>query len=661
MNGSALFVLALCAGVTWLAWRRGARLLALSSGAFAILPALTLWITTPTWLLVLLAAPLAVLLRHRYARTSAIVARWGARSRRKAGVASTADILRVASGRAMRSRAGTVRPSLAPTSRWGRWWGSGPARTVDVAVRLCRAGVLTVWASVEDVVCIFGGPRTGKSQWLAGRILDAPGAVLVTSTRTDLYQLTAGLRSHRGPIYVFNPVGLAGLTSTITFDPLTGCTSPVTAAERAADLLAAGAMTGGAAEREFWEAQARRVLTALLHAAALGTGRTMRDVQRWVADPDDAQGEVTSLLRKSGEKALQEDARQFLTTNDRTRSSITSTIMPALGWLMHDAAAQAATGPRTGGAGFDVAELLDSRATVYLLGAEETQTAPLVSALTGHIAREARRAAARQPGGRLDPPLMLALDEAALICPVPLHQWTSDMGGRGVTIIGAFQSRAQVLDRYGPAKAEVILNNSGGVIVFGGTRSREDLEYWSTLGGERDEPTLTTDMHGRVASRTTRRVPVLSPAQIANLPAETVVAFRRGMPPVVGKVQMAFRRPDIRAQFVPEALDVRLRARRDAARAWLARRVGGPVGTARAWLVARVVIAARWTAGRVVRGGRWLWAACEPVRARFRRRQVVVGQLPLDPPPAPVLRVVPNPAPPPRLDEDEDDERRWQR
>ena len=118
------------------------------------------------------------------------------------------------------------------------------------------------------------------------------GAVLVTSTRTDLYELTAPLRARLGPVYVFNPVGLAGLDSTITFDPLTGCASPVTAAERATDLLAAGAMSGGAGEREFWESQARRVLTALLHAAALGTALTMRDVQRWVADPDDAQREV---------------------------------------------------------------------------------------------------------------------------------------------------------------------------------------------------------------------------------------------------------------------------------------------------------------------------------------------------------------------------------
>lgn len=597
MNGSALLVLAVSAGVAWAAWSRGARLVAVAFGAFALLPAMTLYRQTPGWVLALLLAPAALLLWHRYARTSAVVVRWGARTRRKVGVASTADIVKVAGSLAMRRRAGTVRPSFAVVTRWqrvARYW---TVRTADVAVLLCRAGLMRVWASSEDVVCIFGGPRTGKSQYLAGRILDAPGAVLVTSTRTDLYDLTAPLRRARGPVYVFNPVGLASLGSTITFDPLTGCTNPVTAAERAADLLSAGMWGGGSGDREFWESQARRVLAALLHAAALDSDLTMHDVQRWVTDPDDAKAEVASLLRRSPQPALQQDAAQFLATNEKTRSSITSTIMPALGWLTHEAATAAATGPRTGGAGFDVAELLDARATVYLLGAEETQTAPLVSALTGHIAREARRIAALRKGGRLDPPLTLALDEAALICPVPLHQWTADMGGRGVTIIGAFQSRAQLLDRWGDAKAEVILNNTAAVMVFGGTRSRDDLNYWSTLGGDRDEPITTTDLHGRVASRTVRRVPVLAPAQIANLPAETVVAFRRGMPPVIGRVEMAYRRPDVRAWQYPDAPDVRLRATARTARRWLAVHAARPI----AWVASVLRRAAEpWRAVEVV-------------------------------------------------------------
>jgi type IV secretion system protein VirD4 len=539
MNPGTVLLLAGIYGAAWLAWRYGSRRRAVGIGSVALLPAVTL-AREITWPAILLTVALAgVLVWHRWARTAATVSRWGARSRRKSGVASSMDIARFASASAMRRKTASVRPSLAEQPRRQR----ARMRTVEVAVPLCRVGPQRVWASIEDVTLVFGGPRTGKSGWLAGRIIDAPGAVLVTSTRTDLHDLTAPLCAGKGPVHVFNAVGLGDLDSTITFDPLTGCADPVTATERAMDLLSAGTPSGSGGDRAFWDAQARRVLAALLHAAALGDLH-MRDVLGWVADPDNAERQLTSLLRKSPEESYVTDATQFVTTNDRTRTSITSTIMPALGWLTSPAASAAASGAQP----FDVGELIGSRATVYLLGAEETQAAPLVCALTGHIAREARRIAARQRGGRLDPPLTLALDEAALISPVPLHSWTADMGGRGVTIMAAFQSRAQLIDRYGEAKAAVTLNNAGGKLLFGGTSDRDDLNFWSTLAGERDEPITTTDVYGKVTSRTVRKVPVLAPAQLSNLPAGKVVAFRRGMPPVVGTVQMAWRRRDVRAQ-----------------------------------------------------------------------------------------------------------------
>ncbi|WP_271214987.1 type IV secretory system conjugative DNA transfer family protein, partial [Pseudonocardia halophobica] len=364
------------------AWMRGSRGLAVIVAACAVLPGWWAVRHLPIWMLLVPGSLLVAWGWHRWSRTSAKVTRWGARSRRKSGVASSVDIARVASAAAIRRKAASVRPALSAQPLTAR----GRIRMSDVGVALCRVGLQRVWASIEDVTLIFGGPRTGKTGWLAGCLLDAPGAAVVTSTRTDLLELTGPLRARRGPTYVFNAVGLGGHASTITFDPLTGCADPVTAAERATDLLAAGSHGGG--DREFWDTQARRVLAALMHAAALGE-LTMRQVLGWVADPDGAHREVTSLLRKSPAPEYVQDATQFVTTNDRTRTSITSTIMPALGWLTSPAASAAASGAHP----FDVGDLLDTRATVYLLGAEETQAAPLVCALTGFIAREARRRA----------------------------------------------------------------------------------------------------------------------------------------------------------------------------------------------------------------------------------------------------------------------------
>lgn len=483
----------------------------------------------------------AALLWYRVNRSAATVSRWGARHRRKEGVASTLDIARIASAAAMRRQAPVVRPSLAELTVWRRL----ALPTTAAAVPLARVGLLRVFTSVEDVTLTFGGPRTGKSVWLAGRILDAPGAALVTSTRLDLFDVTRSLRATDGrPVYVFNAAGLGGLDSTCCFDPLTGCTDPVTAAHRSADMIGAGSSGGGDSERAWWDGQARRVLAAMMHAAAIG-GLGMRDVQRWVSDPVDNTRQITSLLRRSAEPTFVDAAAQFLNMakdNPRTTTSITSSITPALEWLTSPAAAAAASGATQ----LDVAELLRRRGTIYLLGGREFHTAPLTAALTGHIAREARRLAARSPGGRLDPPLTLNLDEVALVAPMPLEDWTADMGGRGVTIIAAFQSRAQLLSHWGAHAAGVILTNAAAIMVFGGTHDRDDLEHWSSLAGDRDEPVVTTDSAGNVTSRSVRKVPVVSPAQLANLPKWRVLLIRRHLDPVIGRVRPTWRRRDMR-------------------------------------------------------------------------------------------------------------------
>ncbi len=473
----------------------------------------------------------AALFVGRQARTGSAgtVTRWARRSRRNSGVASFWVLLLRGSRWAMLRRAHVWRPSLAEVPWWRRW----RVPVTEYAVPMARVGGLTVYSPVEDVTLRVGGPRTGKSGEMADHIADAPGAVIATSTRLDLLQTVGPIRATRGPVWVFNPSGLGGIASTVRFNPLTGCTTPKTAYERAEDMLG-GSGGGDSAERDYWTAQARRILSGLLHAAALG-GASMHDVLGWVAAPDTAKATVLAYLRRSPVTAYLADVSQFLSTNDKTRTSITSTIMPALSWLMVETAADSAVGPDAGpnAEPFDVARLLAESGTVFLLGGDDGQTAPLVGALTGHIAREARRLAGLAPSGRLDPPLSMVLDEIAIICPVPLDQWTADMGGRGVCIHLAAQSRAQLRQRWGHEGAAAILNNAATVLVYGGTRDPDDLAAWSTLAGDRVDDDLG-------------RVPVLSPAQIAQLPERRVLIIRRATPAAVGTVRMAWKRRDVR-------------------------------------------------------------------------------------------------------------------
>jgi len=509
----------------------------------------------------LVAVPLAVWWR-RVSGSIGTVRRWSWRSRWNHGLASRWQILRHGSRWAVRRQMRTLRPSLEELSFWQRL----RVPTSEFAYKLCRVGWFTIWATCEDTRLVIGAPRTGKSQELAGRIIDAPGAVIATSTRTDLVSLTAQLRARRGPVYIFNPSGVGGLASTVTFDPLTGCADPKTAVERAGDLIAGGPGTisterGSEGDREHWAGQARDTLAVLMHAATLG-GRSMRDVHTWISDPDTAHSTVRDLLRGTPEPGFEAELTHFVATNDRTRTSITQSIRPALMWLHNPIAARAAGQPITAPVidasgvtlpdddippGLDVEALLSLSGTVYLLGAEEAQVAPLLAALTGHIARTARQIAARQPDGRLDPPLSLDLDEAALICPIPLDKWTSDMGGRNITIRIAVQSRPQLRQRWGHDGAAAIMNNAASLVIFGGTRDAADLEAYSVLAGQREQRVITRDRAGKLISESTERVPVLTPAQIAQLPKGRVLVIRRDLPPVIGRVEQARKRPDVRA------------------------------------------------------------------------------------------------------------------
>jgi type IV secretion system protein VirD4 len=170
-----------------------------------------------------------------------------------------------------------------------------------------------------------------------------------------------------------------------------------------------------------------------------------------------------------------------------------------------------------------------------------------------------------------------------LICPVPLDNWTADMGGRGVTIHIAVQSRAQLRQRWGDTGAAAIVNNAATLLIYGGGRDAEDLHAYSTLTGERDEAVATYDPDGNLTGTSHRRVPTLSPAQISQLPFRRVVIIRRGMAPAVGTVHMAWKRRAVRRVVRAQRWAPRLQRLTTAGRravGWAGARTGRAAGLA---------------------------------------------------------------------------------
>jgi type IV secretion system protein VirD4 len=111
-------------------------------------------------------------------------------------------------------------------------------------------------------------------------------------------------------------------------DPvLAGCTDFATAQGRAGDLLPVGTGDGGR-----WAVQARPILALLLHAAAV-SGRPIQDVPRWINDRSVVSlAEVIDALlhAPTGGGGRAATAAAFWATNQRTRTSLTSTLAAAL-------------------------------------------------------------------------------------------------------------------------------------------------------------------------------------------------------------------------------------------------------------------------------------------------------------------------------------------
>ncbi|WP_346035225.1 type IV secretory system conjugative DNA transfer family protein, partial [Brevibacterium picturae] len=180
--------------------------------------------------------------------------------RRLAGVATRQDLAETTSPKALLARAGNLRPAL-----------ENPAPN-DVGYLLGTSHGKQVWASVEDSLLLIGPPRSGKGLHVViNTILDAPGAVVTTSTRPDNLTATLRARTRIGPVAVFDPQHLAeGLPAGMRWSPIRGCADPLTAMIRANGLAAAtGLSSGGVEGGGFWEGKTRSALQALLHAAAL--------------------------------------------------------------------------------------------------------------------------------------------------------------------------------------------------------------------------------------------------------------------------------------------------------------------------------------------------------------------------------------------------------
>ncbi len=388
-----------------------------------------------------------------------------------------------------------------------------------------------VFASWEDTVVAFMAPRSGKTTAQAiPFVLSAPGAVIATSNKSDLWAATAALRGAGGRVWLFDPQRITQQPQAWWWDLLRGLCTVEDAHRLAGHFVLTVADEH---RRDLWGPAAQDLLAALFLAAA-SSGHTLHDVAGWLNEP--AVPTPIELLADAGFAAMAASLRGAQNGAVETRDGIYQTARTAARAMTDPDIMAWVTPPRHGALPvLDPGQFAASRDTLYLLSKSRSAAAPLIAALSDTAMRAAERRAERL-GGRLDPPLTVALDEAANICRIAdLPDLYSHLGSRGITPVTILQSYEQGVTVWGEHGMATLWGAATKKIIGAGVDSPRLARDLATLVGQHDVPVRTISYGDGRASESVslRRQDILEPAAIRALPPGTALLLATGIKPAL--------------------------------------------------------------------------------------------------------------------------------
>ena len=211
---------------------------------------------------------------------------------------------------------------------------------------------------------------------------------------------------------------------------------------------ATGLSAGGVESGGFWEGKTRTALQALLHAAALD-GRPPASCSGWTSRPSAAADAVAIL---SSSPAAATGLGGLARVDDPLRPQhprlhLDGRLPRPL--CLADPRVLDAVSPGPG-EDFDPATSSQQRHPLPARHRRRRRRLrALVAAFIEDLVETARHIAARSPGARLDPPLLLALDEIGNLAPLPsLPMLMAEGGGTGITTMPVLQSLAQAREKW---------------------------------------------------------------------------------------------------------------------------------------------------------------------------------------------------------------------
>lgn len=438
------------------------------------------------------------------------------------------------------------RPGGPGRSRRERAAGPGPAGGRLV---LGRAGGRTLHAEQRHAIVAFGPPQSGKSAGLAiPALLEWRGPAVASSIKTDLLATTLARRRALGRVFVFDPFGLVDGEGD-TWSPLGRAGTWDGALEVAWRMAAAAELDHKGVEgADFWAIAAEQRLAPLLYAAA-ASGLGIDRVVRWVygqglRELDTTLNELTGAAGNDEAKladayAAYDAVRAFEAQADRTRSSIEATAQGLLRAYRFGRVLRSARGCE-----ITADRILEEDATLYLIGDAKASKLlrPLFLALLSEVVDRAYERATHA-GGRLERPLLLCLDEAGNVAPLPnLAEIASTAPSHNIQLVSIFHDLQQARSRYG-AQAETVVNAHRARMLLPGVADLETLRYFSGLVGEEEAPEQTRTFGAGGTTRSTggrRRRPLVAPEALRQLPDGHALLLYGRLAPTRVRLRMWF-------------------------------------------------------------------------------------------------------------------------
>lgn len=396
------------------------------------------------------------------------------------------------------------------------------------------------FGSWEDMQIDIWGPRTGKTTSRAiPAILDAPGAVLVTSNKRDVVDATRRPREQGGAVWVFDPQQVVGERPTWWWNPLDYVTD-VDAAMRLASIFAEYGKEPGAKSDPYFEPEGEALLAWMLLAAA-ESGEPITEVYTWLCDPTDVQ--PVDILRRAGHELAAEHVEGVINFPDKQRSGVYGTARKSVGCLINPAVTRWVTfdvsdpdRPR-----FDPHAFVRTGGTLYSLSQEGRGTAgPLVTGLTVATIEAGEQYAKLSPHGRLPVPLLGVLDEAANVCRWrDLPDLYSHYGSRGIVLITILQSWEQGVEVWGEHGMPKLWSAANVRVYGGGVSDTKFLGDLVQFIGEYEPTTYSTTVqsgkgqHSRSTNASTRQEKILDVADLFAMPRGRALVLPSGAPPVL--------------------------------------------------------------------------------------------------------------------------------